>query len=129
MQILDTQESIDVDTASPEQMRRVAQRYRQEAAATAARYSWAARYAPAAPPAPELSVRDLLPNGGYARADDPPFDREAFDANLRRAKALVEIEMALEKAAADAARAAQAAKDEAAAAFRQTAIGGLFRGR
>jgi hypothetical protein len=119
MRVLDTTEQIDVDTASPEQMRDVARRYREEAAAVAGRYAWAARYAPPPPPPPErpsslASLRGI---------DETPFDQEAFDANLRRAKAMLEIENALaaeEQAKADATR-------QAREALRQIPIGRLLR--
>jgi hypothetical protein len=123
MRVLDTAEQIDIDTASPERMRDVARRYRAEAAAVAERYAWAARYASPPPPPPERSLADLMQHD----LDAPPFDREAFDANLRRARAMLEIEDALaaETAAAEQTKADAAA--QTASAFRQTAISTLMR--
>jgi hypothetical protein len=95
MQILDTQESIDVDTASPEQMRDVARRYREAAAKTAADYAWSSRYA-LPPPEPERPTLASM----VAEAPYQPLtaeERQERDQMLRKARALAQIEHELEK--------------------------------
>jgi hypothetical protein len=127
MRVLDTAEHIDVDTASPEQMRAVAQRYRNEAAAVAQRYQWAAKYA-APPPAPERSLTDLVPDREAPTAEQI----EERQRMVRQARAMVQIEIELEKeaAAADAAKAdAEQAAARAARAFRPSSLQRILRHR
>jgi hypothetical protein len=115
-------ETLDVDRASPDQLRAAAAKWRRLGAETASKYAWTDQYRPKDPPGPRSTLASMVSNA------KPPTAEELQERGrrLRQAKAMVAIELELEKEAAVAASAAQTAKDEADARFRRSAIGGLF---
>lgn len=123
MEILGTGEWVDIDTATPEALRAAAEKYRRAAVETAERHAWTDRYKPTPQEERRPNLRDLT--GGYRRVDDPMPVVDERD--VARARALAEIQIALEAHEAEQATAAEAAKAEAAQAFQQTALGQLYR--
>lgn len=119
----DFRDDIDLDTASSETLRRAAARVRQAVAQNERAFLQMPRQAPTPSPQPEQpSLASLI---GYRRIDDPmPV---ADERDVARGRALAEIQIALAQHEAEQAQAAEAAKAERAQAFKQTAIGQLFK--
>jgi hypothetical protein len=100
---------LDVDSATPEALRAGAQKWRAAAAKSAAEHSWAMRFAPKPPEPRGPTMAELVAEAPYHQ----PLTKEERK-EMRKTRALVQIEMALEREQAAAAH--TKAEEERAAA-------------